>query len=272
MSKGLHVSVAIVGMATGVLLAVSPAAKGEPPPAPAKEPAKAPASDPPAKAPAPADDLPGLDELLGIVKPKDAGKAGLPDSMKTDLDKRLSAEQTGDLFQEAVALMGDASKRLAAAMELTRAKPGEGAVWGAEAGLGTQRVQEDVIRKLDAIIAQLEQSGGGQSSRSRQQPGDPAQPQSQQRTQSRQNPTSRGGDGQTEHDGPAQQPGEMRPELDAARAAWGALPERVREMLQQGSGDKYSSLYERLTADYYKRLAEQGRTRGGAGGSGDSRP
>ncbi len=251
------------GVTAAALLWLAGAAPAEPP---AEQ--DAPNKDEPKKdAPQPQPDAPDLDELLGI-KPSSAGNTGIPDPARADLDKRLSAEEIGDLFESAVSLMGDAAKRLSTAVETARAKPGTGGTRSPEAGLATQRVQEDVVRKLDALIAQLEQQGGGQQQRSRQQgPQDPSQPQGQQRSQPS---PGQNGDGRRNDEGPPGRPGELRPELDAARAAWGALPARVRDMLQQGSGDKYSSLYERLTADYYKRLAEQGRTRGA--GSGDHTP
>jgi hypothetical protein len=264
-TRTLRAGLAAVIACGGVRALADPPAA--PPADPSAEPTKAPASEPPAKDPPRDDEPPGLDELLGLT-PSGAGKSGLPDTMKSDLDRRLSAEQLGDLFKDAVALMGDASKRLVAAVEASKARSGTGTPAGGESGLATQRIQEDVIRKLDALIAQAEQQQGGSSSksRSREQQPDPSQPQQQQRS-SQQPRDRRNGNGTVEHDGPPQRPGEMSPELEAARAAWGALPDRVRDMLQQGSGDKYSSLYERLTADYYKRLAEQGR-RGGTGSGG----
>ena len=36
------------------------------------------------------------------------------------------------------------------------------------------------------------------------------------------------------------------------------LPERIREMLLQGKQETFSSLYEQLTQEYYRRLAEEG--------------
>jgi hypothetical protein len=49
----------------------------------------------------------------------------------------------------------------------------------------------------------------------------------------------------------------MRPGQAAAGAAWGALPERLRDALTQGLSDRYSSLYEGATESYYRRLAEE---------------
>ncbi len=264
----------LVAMMSAASLASVALAQSEPPkesPAPAAPPA----GSEQAPKPAPPGREPDLDELLGLGKTSAAGNTGIPDPGKAELDKRLAQEQVDDLFLQAVALMGDISKRLGSAVEAGRAKRADGGVKSPQAGLATQRLQQDAVRKLDALIAQLEQQQQQQSSssRSRQQENDPNQPQRQQRSQARQQQREqRGGNGQRENDPPAGQSGDLRPELEAARAAWGALPERVRDMLQQGSGDRYSSLYERLTSDYYKRLAEQGRTRGGASGGRGERP
>ena len=46
--------------------------------------------------------------------------------------------------------------------------------------------------------------------------------------------------------------------IDETRIEWGNLPPRVRDQLLQGRSDKYSSHYERLTREYYRRLAEEG--------------
>ena len=52
--------------------------------------------------------------------------------------------------------------------------------------------------------------------------------------------------------------GDVNQVFDEARSEWGALPERVRDMLLQGREEKFSSLYEQLTREYYRRLAEEG--------------
>ena len=44
--------------------------------------------------------------------------------------------------------------------------------------------------------------------------------------------------------------------LDGSGSEWGNLPPRIRDLLRQGKQDEYSTIYERLTAEYYRRLAE----------------
>ena len=45
--------------------------------------------------------------------------------------------------------------------------------------------------------------------------------------------------------------------LDETDREWGTLPARIRELLQQGRKDTYSNVYEKLTGEYYRRIAEQ---------------
>ena len=45
--------------------------------------------------------------------------------------------------------------------------------------------------------------------------------------------------------------------MDESGQEWGSLPARIRDLLQQGRQDKYSDVYEKLTGEYYRRIAEQ---------------
>lgn len=205
-----------------------------------------------------------LDELLGL-KPAPAAPASTPgtqsppptpasgarapvaapDPNKADLDRILNAAEMGDAFKQAIALMGDASGRLSS---------------HADPGLDTQRIQADVIRRLDQLLASLDQQqqqqqqqqGQGQPQDQQQQdaPGRPQQQQGQQQQ-------AQGGDGNRTDMGPPRQDGTLKSEIESARAAWGALPARVRDMLLQGSSDRFSARYKTLTEEYYKRLAEE---------------
>ena len=61
-----------------------------------------------------------------------------------------------------------------------------------------------------------------------------------------------------EGDPPPMQQGDINTVLEESRAEWGSLPPRVRDQLLQGRKEKFSSLYQQLTQEYYKRLAEEG--------------
>lgn len=205
----------------------------------------------PADAPAaqPAGEVPNLDDLLGLPRDSDGGRTdgqslpdAAPDPSRTALDRQLTAQQMGEQFRQAVELMGESATRLGQFQD---------------AGIQTQRLQEDILAKLDQIIAAAQQGGGSSSSSSSSSEAS----QSQQNRQPGQNTSqgSQNGDGSREHDGPERQDGPLNPELQSAHAAWGALPERLRDALTEGRSDQFSSLYRSLTELYYRRLAEEQR-------------
>ncbi len=192
--------------------------------------------------------LPSLDELLGLT-PAGAGAPASPaaplpaavaDAGRQELDERLKEPSVDDQFEEAVRLMDRSAGRLTSSRDT---------------GLDTQRIQEDTLKKLDALISQMQkqqqqQSQSSQKQQQQQQQADQPQASSGARQEKRAQDS-------TATDAPARRDGPLRPGLEAAKAAWGALPARVREMLLQGSGEKFSSNYDKLTEEYYKKLAEQ---------------
>ncbi len=188
--------------------------------------------------------LESLDELLGLEQAGQGGDAPseLPDAAQAELERELTQQEAAQAFEQAAALMGESASRLG---ELS------------DTGLATQRLQEDILRKLDQVIEaaknnqQQSQSSSSSSSQQQQQPNQPQQQQQQQQGE------ASDGDNTEESTPPGRQDGQLNPEIDSARAAWGALPERVRDALYQGRSDRYSSLYERLTEAYYRRLAEE---------------
>jgi hypothetical protein len=225
-------------------------------PEPAKEPEKA-KTVPPAE-PAKESDEPSLDELLGLPPSKPDAEPGEPvkeggdaSNRKTqtpgnrDLDRQLeTAERPIDEFAQAVTLMGDTADLL---------------VQSRDAGVQTQRLQDEILRKLDKIIEEAKKNSrkSKQSSSSEQQQQENnQQKQSQQRQSSqRQQQQQQAGD-QAQGGNVPLQKGELRQPPAGSEATWGSLPPRVRDALMQGSTDKFSSLYERMTQEYYKRLAE----------------
>lgn len=188
--------------------------------------------------------MPSLDELLGLPRGEETV---VDDPTKTDLDRLLSGAEIGNAFNQAVTLMGDVAKRMQDA---------------GDAGLTTQRMQQTILRRLDQLISSLEQQQQQQqqqSSSSQQQ-----QSQSTQRVPSQQQAEEnqeQKGDNTGQTNLPDRRDGALRPALDAARASWGNLPERVREMLVQGSADRFSSMYDAMTQSYYRKLAEEARPR-----------
>lgn len=145
-------------------------------------------------------------------------------------------------------------------------------------GLGTQRAQEDVIRSLDRLLdeAAKQQKRGSKSSSgsksgkpSKGQQGDPSEKNGQQQGDQKDDQASSSGSPKGTNNSASAGEGELPSgsrddvagaagsELSESRIEWGQLPERVRELVLQGRRDRVSTLYERLTREYYRRLAEE---------------
>lgn len=190
----------------------------------------------------PVQELPSLDEVLGL-KPKMEKGAVSRDPLEEELNKALGREEEGDLLAQAADLMDRSAKRLGEAKD---------------AGLDTQRLQEDAIRKLDALIAQAQNNQQKKQSKKKQQQ-DKQEEQQQQQQQSQKQPQPKSAQTASEEaqPGPPKTEAEMRAAMAAAGATWGNLPPHLRDALRQGKSDQFSSLYKQLTEEYYKRLAEE---------------
>lgn len=220
-------------------------------------------TDPAAPVPAPDAQTPAraaeptLDELLGLpgdgsTKPNPA-QGQTPDASRAELDRHLAPDQPEqDPFKLAVQLMDESAKRLEPASP--------------DAGLDTQRIQEEVILRLDQLIAQAKkQRGQSKPKPQQQQQQQQNQNQNQQQDASSQRQQSKPQNqaAQDTHTGPAGQQAQTRTPPAGAGAAWGNLPDHVRDALLQGSSDRFSSAYEGLTQEYYKRLAQDPANRAG---------
>lgn len=231
-----------------LVLLGTPAFAQDSPPAPPRQ-------DDPKKDEAKKDDAAkSLDELLGLEE--DDSSRGAAEAAEREardaLDRALRAKEISDNFRDAIRQMGVSAELLGEKFD---------------AGLGTQRVQEEIIRKLDDLIASArkEQSSSSSSSSSqsssqqnRQQPRQ--QQQNNQQSPSDQNDSSRNNNpaDSTQSNAPTQQPeGELKSLLAEGGVEWGSLPERVRDQLMQAMRDQPSALYRRLTQEYYRRLAEE---------------
>ncbi len=195
-------------------------------------------TDPPKREP-----LPSLDELLGLPNASIRGR----ERDKKALDQKLQGGKDSEDMDEAVELMAQSAERLTAAKD---------------PGLPTQRLQEDALKKLDKLIEQAEQNQKQQKSKSQQkkQQQSQDQQQQQQRQQSQQDAErDPNGTAQSEAMAPAKQDARPNALSPAAQAAWGNLPEHMRQALVQGASDRFSSLYQSLTEAYYRRLAEEPR-------------
>ncbi len=232
------------GVASGFVLADDP----PPPTSPPTEPASAepPATDPP----------PSLDDLLDLEPESDAegtaDDAAIAESDRARLDAALAEQEPSQAFRAAVEDML-VSTELLGQRQAT--------------GLGTQRLQQRIVDRLQALIdaaarQQQQQSSSSSSSSSQQQqqePGKRSEQQSQQQQQ-QQNGDQRSEDGT---DGSSVQPPppegvELGGTLEGSGVEWGNLPPRMRDLVTQGLRDRVSEVYRSLTEAYYKRMAEEG--------------
>ena len=169
------------------------------------------------------------------------------DPAKGELDRKLSAQEASDAFQDAVRQMSETADRL----EKLR-----------DAGAVTQRLHEDILRKLDIMIeqAQKQQSSSSSSSSSASDSDSQSQSQPKQTSQQGQQQTQNPNEGKQsggDHHGPPQKSAEFRDFLDSTQAGWGALPQRLRKSLVQGQNDYFSAMYRSMTEAYYRKLARE---------------
>ena len=203
-----------------------------------------------------ADAQPTLDELLKISRPYaspsqfDTSNEAKPDTVVLDADivETLSMSDAADLFEQALRGMDRAAKRLGEELN---------------SGLETQRLHASILAKLDQVIeaAARQQEDGSSRSASdlrRQDTGSsqnaPSQPSA--------SATRSGREGGREHTGQFS-PGSFEKaaarEMRGGRTEWGNLPDRIRDELLQGINERTSSVYQKATEAYYRRLAEEWR-------------
>ena len=194
------------------------------------------------------DPPPSLDDLLGLETDKSevqADEAARAESER-ELQRRLDEKEITDAFLVALDKMATSAKRLGELFDT---------------GLATQRVQQDILAKLDQLIDKARQMQSlGQASASRSTSSQKSRSQSPGQRKNQANNSRRDGTPQDPQAGdpPPRQDGDIHTILQEAGVEWGNLPERIRQELRQGRNDKFSSMYRRLTEEYYKRLAEEG--------------
>ncbi|MHC5001735.1 MAG: hypothetical protein ACYTJ0_01290 [Planctomycetota bacterium] len=210
---------------------------------------------PPAETPP--DAPPSLDELLGLDPDgqSDSAEEAAERAAEEELQQHLSESEVRDAFVAALQKMQLSADLLDQDFD---------------AGLGTQRVQEEILRKLDQLIEYAKQQQQQQSSSSSSSSSSSQQQQQQQQQQPNQQPERSQQQQQSSTDRsqnpadseagdpPARQEGDINTVLEETRSEWGNLPPRLRKELLQGRDDRYSRLYQRLTEEYYRRLAEDG--------------
>ncbi|MCA9293584.1 MAG: hypothetical protein KDA20_07205 [Phycisphaerales bacterium] len=196
--------------------------------------------------------LDDLDALLGIKPAEGEDGAAEPDEAarerieKTELERALTGQEVRDQLVQAIQQMQETADRLAALQDT---------------GAATQRLQQEVIMKLEQLIKEVEDQSKSSSSSSQQQQQQGQQNQ-QSQSQQQQSDQAQGTESQqaqgSERMPPPREREQLRSILDASSAAWGNLPAHYRDGLQQARDQYVSELYQRLTEAYYRKLAEEG--------------
>jgi len=147
--------------------------------------------------------------------------------------------------------MDDVSKRLAEAHDPS---------------VRTQRVQEQIIKKIEQMIAaakqQQQQSSSSSSSQQQQQQRQEDAGTAQMQSQSQSQSTSGQPQGNEAHKGgvspgSVSSVGDTQQPIEELKREWGQLPPRLRDELTEGIGERFSPVYRLMTEAYYRRLAEE---------------
>lgn len=205
------------------------------------------------------EEQPSLDDLLDLETPapQESEKPADDGSLLDDATRqKLDMEQAADQFKQAVKEMDLVAGRIDD---------------DKNAGPSTQRMQQEIINKLEQVIKaakqqQQQQQQSGQPGQGQPQQGRPQDSGSQQQAQQQgQQPGQQ--PGQQQNQGNEANQGDFSPGSAAANGSgnpleevgkeWGNLPARIRDELQQGYREKFSPIYKQLTEMYYRRLAEE---------------
>jgi hypothetical protein len=208
----------------------------------------------------------------------------LKDEKKSDPAKedKIKKEKGGDepvpaeADEDSKLIIGRVSKNVDSSKDrLAQKDPGD----------GTQQIQRDIVKDLDALIEQSkrqqeqqqqQQQQGGQGSNSRQRSGQQktGQQSSQRRNAGQQKQQASGQNqnqaGQTQQQASGQNPGgggpggkkSAIPNADLYKDIWGHLPELARMNLDAYSRVEFMSKYNDLLKQYYSTIAEKGRKKG----------
>ena len=228
---------------------------------------------PPTAKPA-GDEEKSLDDLLGIGE-SDSKKASAESgrTQKETLQRILSEKEAKNTLEETVEGMRRSATLLSEK----------------DSGTAVQRVQEDVLARLDALIASAQQqqqqqqssssssssSSSGEKSKGSQQPKDGKGQKQSESAASEEKRREEAKQRATQKEGEKSSPSKSQPTGDRAEESppsvdpieggviqetdeeWGSLPPRTREIIRQGVREKMSSVYRRWTEAYYRRIAEE---------------
>jgi hypothetical protein len=147
-----------------------------------------------------------------------------------------------------------------------------------DTGIETQRAQAEALANIDALLdaatrfqrqqqASSASSGSSRKQQQSRQPGSESrdgtasqqEQRAQQATRTNQGQRRQGGDptGDASEPPAPEDPVAIDGVLEEGRIEWGALPQRIREIMSQARRDRVSALYQEATEAYYRRLAER---------------
>ena len=197
--------------------------------------------------------LPSLDDVLGTGS-DESGQSEATAAARATLEREL-AEMTDasqlvqltDLMKRSAVLLSDGDR-----------------------GLGVQRVQEDTLRRLDALIdsaqRRRQQGGGSGSSGSNSQKGEDSGDSSEESKRLKQQSKQQAADSAKgeKNDGTGDDPSDGPPPtdpvssgpIDESQVEWGNLPTRDRDLVRQGLRERMSTMYRRATEAYYRNMAK----------------
>lgn len=193
------------------------------------------------------DSEPTLDDLLGLGD--DAEQTdGAGETEGADIHDQLNPEEAGGgspiakLFLDAVKAMDASATQLEDR-------------W--DAGLVTQRYQEEALLKLTMLIKQMQRKEQKPNQKQQQQQSGKKPPENPSKGQKPQPGQVPGDQAAVSDSRPPRREADLDGAISESRLEWGNLPARVRDLLLQGRNESSASLYRRLTELYYKRLAEE---------------
>lgn len=246
---------ATMSIFTVLVAGTAPASGQETPPPPVEKP---PAAEPEEKPVAPP---PSLDDLLEIDPAPNAetgdADGDVAESDRRALDAALAEQEPAQAFRSAIEDMLVSTELLGQRQST---------------GLGTQRLQQRIVDRLQTLIdaaarqqQQQQQSSSSSQQQQQQQQQEPGkrseqqqQQQEQQGDQQQQGDQRRdGSEGQSDQP-PPPQGADLQGSLEGSGVEWGNLPPRMRDLVTQGLRDRVSEVYRSLTEAYYKRMAEEG--------------
>lgn len=201
-------------------------------------------------------------------KPPEAAPEKKPEKPRVKAEEKDAKEdpEVGEPMPDTKETVGRIAKNMRASEErLAKKDPGE----------GTQQVQRDILKDLDALIEQTkrqqqqqqqQQSSSSSSKQQMERKRQMAKNQTQNKNQGKKKPEP----GKEQDQANANSGGkggkggkdQMSKIADLYKDVWGHLPETLRQEMDQYSREQFMAKYNELLKQYYATIAEKGRRKG----------